>query len=56
MTDGWISASSTQDPYAEAGLAVQTLYDILEGKAEEGWTKLPTPVAYPDTADEFNWF
>ncbi len=56
MMDGWISASSTQDPYAEAELAVQTLYDILEGKAEEGWTKLPTPVAYPDTADEFNWF
>lgn len=56
MANGWLSATSTQDPYSEGALAVQTLYDILEGKAEKGWIKLPTPVAYPETADEFNWF
>ncbi len=56
MADGWLSATATQDPYEEGALAVQTMYDILEGKATKGWTKLPTPVAYPETADEFNWF
>lgn len=56
MEDGWLSASSTQDPVAEAKLAVETLYAVLQGTAEEGWTKLPTPVAYPDTKDNFSWF
>lgn len=56
MADGWLSATSTQDPTTEGALAVQTIYDILEGTATKGWTKLPTPVAYPETADEFNWF
>lgn len=56
MQDGWLSASSTQDPVAEGKLAVETLYGVLEGTAEPGWTKLPTPVAYPETADEFSWF
>ncbi len=56
MKSGWLSACSTQDPVAEAKLAVETLYAVLNGKATEGWTKLPTPVAYPDTEDQFNWF
>ena len=56
MADGWLSACSTQDPVAEAKLAVETLYAVIQGTAEPGWTKLPTPVAYPDTKDEFNWF
>ena len=56
MTDGWLSATSTQDPATEAALAVQTLYDAIQGKAKKGWTKLPTPVAFPDTKDNFNWF
>ncbi len=56
MTDGWLSACSTQDPVAEAKLAVETLYAVIQGTAEPGWTKLPTPVAYPETKDEFNWF
>jgi hypothetical protein len=56
MADGWLSASSTQDPSAEGALAVEVLYGVLEGTAEPGWTKLPTPVAYPDTADNFAWF
>lgn len=56
MADGWLSACSTQDPVAEAKLAVETLYEVIQGTAEKGWTKLPTPVAYPDTKDEFNWF
>jgi hypothetical protein len=29
---------------------------VIKGTAKEGWTKLPTPVAYPDTKDNFNWF
>lgn len=56
MADGWLTASSTQDPSAEGALAVEVLYGVLEGTAEPGWTKLPTPVAYPETADEFAWF
>ena len=56
MADGWLSACSTQDPVAEAKLAVETLYAVIQGTATPGWTKLPTPVAYPDTKDEFNWF
>jgi len=56
MADGWLSACSTQDPVAEAKLAVETLYAVIQGTATEGWTRLPTPVAYPDTKDEFNWF
>lgn len=56
LMSGWLSACSTQDPVAEAKLAVETLYDVIQGTAEPGWTKLPTPVAYPETADEFNWF
>lgn len=56
MEDGWLTACSTQDPVAEAKLAVETLYAVINGTAEKGWTKLPTPVAYPDTKDEFNWF
>ena len=56
MADGWLSACSTQDPVAEGKLAVETLYGVLEGTATPGWTKLPTPVAYPDTKDEFSWF
>lgn len=56
MVDGWLSASSTQDPVAEGKLAVETLYGVLEGTATKGWTKLPTPVAYPETKDDFSWF
>lgn len=56
MKEGWLSASSTQDPSAEGALAVEVLYGVLEGTATPGWTKLPTPVAYPDTADNFAWF
>lgn len=56
MAAGWLSACSTQDPVEEAKLAVKTLLAVIEGTAEPGWTKLPTPVAYPDTKDEFNWF
>ena len=56
MADGWLSACSTQDPVAEGKLAVETLFGVINGTAEAGWTKLPTPVAYPDTRDEFSWF
>ena len=56
MTDGWLSACSTQDPVAEGKLAVETLYAVLQGTATPGWTKLPTPVAYPETKDNFSWF
>lgn len=56
LADGWLSACSTQDPVAEAKLAVETLYAVINGTAEKGWTRLPTPVAYPETRDEFNWF
>lgn len=56
MSDGWLSACSTQDPMAEAKLAVETLYGVINGTAEKGWTRLPTPIAYPETKDEFNWF
>lgn len=56
MESGWLTACSTQDPGAEGKLAVETLDKVLKGTATEGWTKLPTPVAYPDTKDNFNWF
>ncbi len=56
MADGWLTACSTQDPVSEAKLAVDTLYAVLEGTATPGWTRLPTPVAYPETKDDFNWF
>lgn len=56
MVDGWLSACSTQDPVAEGKLAVETLYAVLQGTATPGWTKLPTPVAYPETKDNFSWF
>jgi len=56
MAAGWLSACSTQDPVAEGKLAVETLYAVINGTATPGWTKLPTPVAYPDTRDQFNWF
>jgi len=56
MESGWLTACSTQDPVAEARLAVETLDKVLKGTATPGWTKLPTPVAYPDTKDDFNWF
>ena len=58
LMSGWLSASSTQDPISEAALAVEVLYNIIQGTGtvEEGWTRTPTPVAYPENADEFNWF
>jgi ABC-type sugar transport system substrate-binding protein len=56
MQSGWLSACSTQDPVAEAKLAVETLYSVIKGTASPGWTKLPTPVAYPETKDNFSWF
>lgn len=56
MEAGWLTACSTQDPVEEAKLAVETLDKVIKGTAKEGWTKLPTPVAYPDTKDNFNWF
>jgi len=56
MKAGWLSACSTQDPVAEAKLAVETLFNITKGTATPGWTKLPTPVAYPETIENFNWF
>lgn len=56
MKDGWLTACSTQDPVAEAKLAVETLDKVIKGAATPGWTKLSTPVAYPDNMDEFNWF
>lgn len=56
MASGWLSACSTQDPNEEAKLAVETLFGVINGTAEPGWTKLPTPVAFPETKDEFKWF
>jgi ribose transport system substrate-binding protein len=56
MASGWLSACSTQDPNEEAKLAVETLFGVINGTATPGWTKLPTPVAYPDTKDNFKWF
>ena len=58
LKSGWASSISTQDPVAEGQLAIQIMYQILTDpeNAPKGWTKLPTPVAYPETADEFNWF
>ena len=56
MKAGWLSACSTQDPVEEAKLAVETLYNVIKGTAAPGWTKLPTPVAYPETIEDFNWF
>ena len=56
MRAGWLSACSTQDPVAEAKLAVETLYAVIRGTATPGWTKLPTPVATLETIDQFNWF
>lgn len=56
MKDGWLSACSTQDPVAEGKLATETLYAVIKGTATPGWTKLPTPVAYPETKDQFSWF
>jgi ABC-type sugar transport system substrate-binding protein len=56
MVAGWLSATSTQDPYVEGKLAVETLVGAINGTAQPGWTRLPTPVAYPETKDQFNWF
>jgi ABC-type sugar transport system substrate-binding protein len=56
LKTGWLSASSTQDPVEEARLAVETMYAVIKGTAKPGWTRLPTPVAYPDTVDNFNWY
>ena len=56
LQNGWLSATSTQDPVAEAKLAVETLYGVVKGTAAPGWTRLPTPVAYPETMGQFNWF
>jgi ABC-type sugar transport system substrate-binding protein len=58
LKSGWLSATSTQDPVAEGAQAVDILYNIVTnpGSVEPGWIKLDTPVAYPETADNFNWF
>jgi ABC-type sugar transport system substrate-binding protein len=56
LKTGWLSATATQDPVAEAKLSVETMYQVVKGTAAPGWTKLPTPVAYPDTADQFSWY
>ena len=58
LKKGWLSASSTQDPSAEGSQAVEMIYNLITGKTpvQEGWTKLPTPVAYPDTVSNFHWF
>lgn len=56
LNSGWLAAASTQDPVAEAKLAVETLYGVIKGTASPGWTKLPTPIAFPETVDQFNWF
>lgn len=56
LASGWLTACSTQDPVAEAKLAVETLYAVIKGNAAAGWIKLPTPVAYSATKDNFNWF
>lgn len=53
---GWVSATSTQDPSAEGKLAVETMYAVIKGTATPGWTRLPTPIATIDTADQFYWF
>lgn len=58
LKEGWFSAISTQDPMAEGRLAVEVMLQILTDpeNAPKGWTKLPTPIATAETADEFNWF
>jgi ABC-type sugar transport system substrate-binding protein len=56
LADGWLTACSTQDPVAEAKLAVETLDKVIKGTATPGWTRLPTPVATKETMDQFNWF
>ena len=58
LKSGWLSATSTQDPTTEGAQAVEILYKIVTdpGSVTPGWIKLDTPIAYPETADQFNWF
>ena len=56
IKSGWITATTTQDPFAEGKLGVETLYNVIKGTARPGWTKLPTPIATIDTLDQFSWF
>ncbi len=58
LKSGWLSATSTQDPGLEGAKAVEILYNIVTDpdSVTPGWIKLDTPVATPETADNFNWF
>ena len=58
LKSGWLSATSTQDPGLEGASAVEVLYNIVTDpdSVTPGWIKLDTPVATPETADNFNWF
>jgi ribose transport system substrate-binding protein len=58
LKSGWLSATSTQDPGLEGAKAVEILYNIVTDPSSvtPGWIKLDTPVATPETADNFNWF
>jgi len=55
---GWLSATSTQDPTNEGTQSMQMMYDIATNpdSVPKGWAKLETPVATPETIDQFNWF
>lgn len=58
LESGWLSATSTQDPMTEGAEVMQMIYDIVTnpGSVQKGWTKLETPMATPETIDQFNWF
>ena len=57
LESGWLTATSTQDPMEEASIAVQLIYDLIAGNpVTPGWTRTPTPAAYKETIDDFNWF
>lgn len=58
LKSGWLSATSTQDPVTEGAQAVEILHKIVTNpdSVTPGWIKLETPIAFPETADDFNWF
>ena len=58
LESGWLSATSTQDPVTEGAEAMQLIYDIVTkpDSVPNGWYKLETPMASPETINQFNWF
>ncbi len=57
IIDGWLYATSTQEPYQEGYLTVQTMVKMINGEEPEAqYIPIPEVICTKDDVEKYTWF